>query len=112
MLIKIITGLTAFLGIALSACAPNTTVTLPGVASDHPHTVSQDAFLRVLRGNGAPTTNYQQAYRYTVDACNVIMKSRWQDRPQLASTYPASIQDATLRYEVYTAINSNKVCIA
>jgi hypothetical protein len=93
----------------LGGCAAGQVHPIAGTATDHPHIVSQAEFLRTLRGNGAPTVNYQTAYRYAADACATIMKSRWQDREQLSALLPASIQDPTIRYEVYVAVHHSCV---
>lgn len=108
----IVTSVMFTFAMVVGGCATQTTVTIPGVGADHPHIVSQSDFLRALRGNGAPTTNYTQAYRYATDTCNVLMHARPQDRALLASTYPANIQDATLRFEVYVAIHKGNVCVS
>lgn len=100
------------IGLAVGGCVPQTTVAIAGVATDHPHIVSQDEFVRVLRGNNVDPVDVATAYKFTTDACNVIMRARWQDRPSLGSVYPANIQDPILRGEVYTAVFSTRVCVA
>lgn len=114
MFYKLLTalGILASTVTGCAATAAQSVTPITGIASDHSHIVSQAEFLRVLRGNGAPTTNYQMAYQYTVDTCNVVMRARPQDRQQLSSVYPASIQDPILRSQVYTAVFSGKVCKA
>lgn len=109
---RTILGFAAFMLVAFAVFGANAhTSTVSGVATDHAHVVSRETFLQVLRERGASTTNWQQAYTYTTDACNVIMRARWQDRPTLGATYPASIQDVTVRTEVYSAIASTVVCV-
>jgi hypothetical protein len=110
IIVAVLCALAMMAGLVLGGQISHSTVA--GVASDHSHTVSEDEFVRILRGNGTTPVSVHQAYMDTVEACNVIMRARWQDRPSLISAYPANIQDPTLRNEVYTAIFSGKVCVA
>lgn len=88
----------------IAACKAETPETVDGAASDHSHVVSFDQFTRIARGAGQPSATLPQAYAITTSVCDTVMTSRWQDRPQLLSLLPASIQDPTLRTEVYYAV--------
>lgn len=93
------------------------TITTPqivaGTASDHSHIVSFEQFVKIEQGLGEPLTNLQEAYAQTAKVCQTVMTSRWQDRDILATALPASIQDVTLRWQVYSAVlvgqNPNKL---
>ncbi len=80
------------------------TTNVAGVASDHSHVVSFEEFKRIEMGAGQPSTNLALAYSDTTSVCTQVMTSRWQDRDVLLSVVPASIQDPTLRGQVYWAI--------
>lgn len=103
ILVTALLVLAAVSGVAACKVASGPTE-VAGVATDHSHVVSFTEFKRIVLGSGQSSANLEQAYADTTDVCNQVMTARWQDRPVLLSVVPASIQDPTLRSQVYYAV--------